>query len=75
MEQYKHPLLLNGYHPASLEIKGNSTRRALLTVWSYAGDGAVFQLGAKRPVSARRWNGMSSPQPRGDSPVSGSLLA
>lgn len=75
MEQYKHPLLLNGYRPARLEIKGYSTCRALLTVWIYAGDGAVFQLGAKRPVSARKWSGMSNPQPRDDSPASGSLLA
>lgn len=61
MEQYKHPLLLNGYSPASLEMKGNSTYRALLIVWSCVGDVAIFQLSAKRPLSARRWNGISNP--------------
>lgn len=74
IEQYKHPLLLNGYSPASLEMKGNSTCRASLIVWNCVGDGAIFQLGAKRPLNARRWNGMSNPQPRDDAKVFGFLL-
>lgn len=75
MKQYKYPLLLNGYSPASLEMKGNSTCTDMLMVWSSSvGEGAVFQLGAKRLASARRWNGMSNPQPMDDSPASESLL-
>lgn len=48
--------------------------QSLLIVWSCFGDRAVFQLGAKRHLRARRWNGMSNPESSGDAAGSRSQL-